>query len=117
MLQVDFLNTNWKHHDIVKLTNGKEYVVQKQKKRYILLLSIECSAYFVADHNIIVSRTYESCHSTYEEALETDTLLPSHRALIEKYQANKDLQPCRLTRTHNLNQVVPNQRTTYNQSY
>ena len=38
MTQEDFLNTDWKHHDIVKLTNGKEYVVQKHKKRYILLL-------------------------------------------------------------------------------
>lgn len=89
MLQKDFLNTDWKHHDIVKLTNGKEYVVQKQKKRYILLLSVEYSTYFVADHNIVVGRTYESCHATYEEPLETDTLLPRHRALIEEYQANK----------------------------
>lgn len=89
MLQAEFLNTNWKHHDIVKLTNDKEYVVQKQKKRHILLLSIEYSAYFIADHNIVVGRTYESCHATYEETLESDTLLPSHRALIEKYQANK----------------------------
>ena len=89
MLQKDFLNTDWKHHDIVKLTNGKEYVVQKQKKRYILLLSVEYSTYFVADHNIVVGRTYESCHATYEETLETDPLLPRHRALIEEYQANK----------------------------
>lgn len=91
MLQGDFLNTNWKHHDIVKLTNGKEYVVQKRKKRHILLLSIEYGAYFAADHNIVVGRTYETCHATYEEALEKDTLQPSHRALIEKYQANKPI--------------------------
>ena len=91
MLQKDFLNADWKHHDIVKLTNGKEYVVQKQKTRHILLLSIEYSTYFVADHNIIVGRTYKSVHATYEEALKTDTLQPSHRALIEKYQANKQI--------------------------
>ena len=89
MLQGDFLNKYWKHHDIVKLTNGKEYVVQKKKKRCILLLSIEYNAFFTADHNIVVGRTYESCHATYEEALETDTILPRHRALIEEYQANK----------------------------
>ena len=89
MTQEDFLNTDWKHHDIVKLTNGKEYVVQKHKKRYILLLSVEYSAYFVADHNIVVGRTYESHHVTYEEALETDIFTPSHRFLIEEYQANK----------------------------
>lgn len=89
MIQDDFLNTNWKHHDIVKLTNGKEYVVQKHKKRYLLLISVEYSAYFVADHNIIVGRTYESRYGTYEEALETDTLTPHHRALIEEYQVHK----------------------------
>lgn len=89
MVQEEFLNTDWKHYDIVKLTNGKEYVVQKHKKRYILLLSVEYSAYFVADHNIVVGRTYESHHATYEEALETDILTPSHRVLIEEYQANK----------------------------
>lgn len=89
MVQEEFLNIDWKHHNIVKLTNGKEYVVQKHKKRYILLLSVEYSAYFVADHNIVVDRTYESHHATYEEALETDILTPSHRILIEEYQANK----------------------------
>lgn len=89
MLQEDFLKIDWKHHDIVKLTNGKEYVVQKHKKRYILLISVEYGAYFVADHNIVVGRTYESRHATYEEALEADDLAPSHRALIEEYQANK----------------------------
>ena len=89
MLQEDFLKIDWKHHDIVKLTNGKEYVVQKHKKRYILLISVEYSAYFVADHNIVVGRTYESRHATYEEALEADALTPSHRVLIEEYQANK----------------------------
>jgi len=97
MLQEDFLKTNWKHHDIVKLTNGKEYVVQKQKKRYILLLSIEYEAYFVADHNIVMDRTYASCHDTYEEALTTDILQPNHRSLIEEYISKRDLrnnQPC-----------------------
>lgn len=90
MTQEDFLNTDWRHHDIVKLTNRKEYVVQKKKKRYILLLSVEYGAYFVADHNIVVDRTYASCHDTYEEALATDTLQPSHRALIEEYISNRD---------------------------
>lgn len=96
MLEEDFLNIGWKHHDIVKLTNGKEYVVQTQKKRYILLLSVEYEAYFVADHNIVVGRTYASCLDTYEEDLATDTLQPSHRALIEEYISKRDqrtLQP------------------------
>lgn len=85
MLQEDFLKTDWKHHDIVKLTNGKEYVVQKQKKRYILLLSVEYEAYFVADHKIVEDRTFASCHDTYEEALADNSLQPSHRALVEEY--------------------------------
>lgn len=85
MRQEDFLNIGWKHHDIVKLTNGKEYVVQNQKKRYILLLSVEYRAYFVADHNIVVDRTYSSCHDTFEEALAAGTLQASHRTLIEEY--------------------------------
>lgn len=96
MTQENFLKTDWKHHDIVKLTNGKEYVVQKQKKRYVLLLSVEYEAYFVADHNIVVGRTYVSCYDTYEEELATDTLQPSHRALIEEYISKRDhrtLQP------------------------
>ena len=40
MVQEEFLNIDWKHHNIVKLTNGKEYVVQKHKKKYILLISL-----------------------------------------------------------------------------
>lgn len=92
MLQEDFLNIGWKHHDIVKLTNGKEYVVQTQKKRYILLLSVEYGAYFVADHNIVVDRTYASCHDTFEEALTTYILQPSHRSLIEEYISKRDLR-------------------------
>ena len=89
MVQEEFLNIDWKHHNIVKLTNGKEYVVQKHKKKYILLISVEYSAYFVADHNIFVGRTYESRHATCEEALETGILTPSQRALIEEYQTHK----------------------------
>ena len=82
-------NIDWKHHNIVKLTNGKEYVVQKHKKKYILLISVEYGAYFITDHNIVVGRTYESRHATYEEALEIGILTPSQRALIEEYQAHK----------------------------
>ena len=89
MVQEEYLNIDWKHHNIVKLTNGKENVVQKHKKKYILLISVEYSAYFVADHNIVVGRTYESRHATYEEALETGILTPSQRALIEEYQTHK----------------------------
>ena len=88
MLQEDFLTTNWKHHDIVKLSNGKEYVVQKHKKRYLLLLSVEYGAYFVAGHNITIGRTYESNFDTYEEDLQYDNLKPEHRKLIEEYIAN-----------------------------
>lgn len=91
MVQEEFLNTDWKHHDIVKLTNGKEYVVQKQKKRYLLLLSVEYSAYFVADHNIVVDRTYVSYHDTFEEALTTDILQPNHRTLIEEYISKREI--------------------------
>ena len=89
MVQEEFLNIDWKHHNIVRLTNGKEHVVQKHKKKYILLISVEYSAYFVADHNIVVGRTYESRHATCEEALETGILTPSQRALIEEYQTHK----------------------------
>ena len=90
MVQEEYLNIDWKHHNIVKLTNGKEYVVQKHKKKYILLISVEYSAYFVADHNIVVDRTYASCHDTYEEALATHVLQPIHRALIEEYISKRD---------------------------
>ena len=50
-------STDWQHGNRVRLTNGKEYHVMRQKKRYLLLLSVEYMAYFVADHRIIQSRT------------------------------------------------------------
>ena len=81
MVQEEYLNIDWKHHNIVKLTNGKENVVQKHKKKYILLISVEYSAYFIAAHNIVRGRTYESRHATYEEALETGILTPKPACL------------------------------------
>ncbi|MCQ2096216.1 MAG: hypothetical protein MJY59_05705 [Bacteroidaceae bacterium] len=57
MTERDYQNTDWQHGNKVRLTNGKEYFVMRQKKRYLLLLSEEYMAYFVADHRIIDCRT------------------------------------------------------------
>lgn len=50
-------STDWQHGNRVRLTNGKEYLVMKKKKRFLLLLSVEHMAYFIASHQIIDCRT------------------------------------------------------------
>ena len=57
MTAEEYNSTDWQHGNSVRLTNGKEYLVMRQKKRFLLLLSVEFMAYFVADHRIIDCRT------------------------------------------------------------
>lgn len=60
----EFNEINWHRGNTAKLKNGKEYLVKGTKGhgRYLLLYSAEYNSCFVADYNIVDSRT-----SDYEE--------------------------------------------------
>lgn len=57
MTQEEYNSTDWNRGNRVRLTNGKEYLVRRQKKRFLILYSAEYDAFFIADHHIIVCRT------------------------------------------------------------
>lgn len=63
----EFIDTNWKRGNVVKLKNGKEYPVKGTKchGKYLLLFSPEYEKCFVADYRIVDKRT-----SDYEEPAE-----------------------------------------------
>lgn len=71
MTQEEFNNTNWHRGNVVKLRNGKEYLVKglKAHGRYLLLYSYEYESSFVADYNIVDCRTsdYEEPEEVYLE--------------------------------------------------
>ena len=60
----EFVDTNWHRGNVVRLKNGKEYLVKGTKGhgRWLLLYSEEYDAKFVADYRIVDCRT-----SVYEE--------------------------------------------------
>lgn len=60
MTQEEYNSTDWNRGNRVRLTNGKEYLVRRQKKRYLILYSAEYDAFFIADHHIIVCRTCDA---------------------------------------------------------
>lgn len=89
MTELEFNNTNWQHHDIVRLTNGKQYVVQKKKrKKYILLFSTEYETYFVADYRITECRTHIA-KDDYTEILASTDISAEVRIVIAEYEAKK----------------------------
>ena len=63
----EFVDTNWHRGNVVRLKNGKEYLVKGTKGhgRWLLLYSEEYDAKFVADYRIVDCRT-----SDYEEPVE-----------------------------------------------
>lgn len=63
----EFVDTNWHRGNVVKLKNGKEYLVKgvKAHGKYLLLYSREYDANFVVDYRIVNRRT-----SDYEEPKE-----------------------------------------------
>ncbi|MBQ0075151.1 MAG: hypothetical protein KBT34_13295 [Prevotella sp.] len=67
----DFVDTNWHRGNVVKLMNGKEYLVKgvKGHGRWLLLYSEEFDAKFVADYRIVDCRTsdYEEPEEVYLE--------------------------------------------------
>lgn len=67
MTQKEFTETNWHRGNVVKLENGKEYLVKGTKShgKYLLLYSEEYDKCFITDHNIVDCRT-----SDYEEPIE-----------------------------------------------
>ena len=71
MTQKEFNETNWHRGNVVKLMNGKEYLMKGTKAhgKYLLLYSHEYDAHFVADYRIVDSRTsdYEEPEEVYLE--------------------------------------------------
>ena len=67
----EFVDTNWHRGNVVKLKNGKEYLVKGTKGhgRWLLLYSEEYDAKFVADYRIVDCRTsdYEEPEEVYLE--------------------------------------------------
>lgn len=67
----EFVDTNWHRGNVVKLQNGKEYLVKGTKGhgRWLLLYSEEYDAKFVADYRIVECRTsdYEEPEEVYLE--------------------------------------------------
>ena len=67
----EFVDTNWHRGNVVKLKNGKEYLVKgiKGHGRWLLLYSEEFDAKFVADYRIVDCRTsdYEEPEEVYLE--------------------------------------------------
>lgn len=67
MTQEEFNAINWHRGNVVRLNNGKEYLVKGTKghNRFLLLYSHEFDSSFVADYRIVDCRT-----SDYEEPVE-----------------------------------------------
>ena len=67
----EFVDTNWHRGNVVKLKNGKEYLVKGTKGhgRWLLLYSEEYDKCFVADYRIVDCRTsdYEEPEEVYLE--------------------------------------------------
>ena len=67
----EFVDTNWHRGNVVRLKNGKEYLVKGTKGhgRWLLLYSEEYDAKFVADYRIVDCRTsdYEEPEEVYLE--------------------------------------------------
>ena len=67
----EFVDTNWHRGNVVKLKNGKEYLVKgvKGHGRWLLLYSEEYDKCFVADYRIVDCRTsdYEEPEEVYLE--------------------------------------------------
>lgn len=71
MTQEEFNGINWHRGNVVRLKNGKEYLVKGTKGhgKYLLLYSLEFDSNFVADHCIVMERTsdYEEPEEVYLE--------------------------------------------------
>lgn len=67
MTQEEYFSIDWKRGNMVRLTNGKEYMVRAVKKKCLLLHSDEHYAYFVVDHRIIDCRTSDAVEQKKEE--------------------------------------------------
>ena len=83
----EFVDTNWHRGNVVKLKNGKEYLVKGTKGhgRWLLLYSEEYDAKFVADYRIVDCRT-----SDYEEPEEV--YLEKNRKHQEEADAKREAE-------------------------
>lgn len=93
MTHKEFLDTNWHRGNVVKLENGKEYLVKGVKGRgnYLLLYSLEYDARFVADYRIVDCRTsdYEEPEEVYLEMKRQKQAQAEARRLAEHEAAMK----------------------------
>lgn len=104
MTQEEFKNTNWHRGNMVKLDNGKEYLVKglKSHGNYLLLYSWEYDSCFIADHNIVAYRTddYEEPEEIYlemkrrkqEEARERMEAEKQERLRLKEERKQRNLQ-------------------------
>ncbi len=83
----EFNEINWHRGNVVKLENGKEYLVKGTKGhgKYLLLYSLEYDKCFVADYNIVDCRT-----SDYEEPEEV--YLEMKRQKREEAEAKREAE-------------------------
>ena len=83
----EFVDTNWHRGNVVRLKNGKEYIVKGTKGhgRWLLLYSEEFDAKFVADYRIVDCRT-----SDYEEPEEV--YLEKKRKHQEEAEAKREAE-------------------------
>ncbi len=102
MTREEYLSIDWKRGNIVKLTNGKEYVVRAVKKKCLLLHSDEFYSYFVADHRIIDCRTSDATEIKKEER--PDQYRPKQQYRTQQYRPQRQQN----NRYHN-NQYRSNQ--------
>lgn len=74
MTQEEFNSIDWHRGNSVKLLNGKEYLVKKVKKKYLLLWTFEYEKYFIADCRIIDCRTSDFIDDTPKKSKEDEDL-------------------------------------------
>lgn len=58
MTQEEFNTLDWRHNDVVRLSNGKEYLVKIKQTKRLILWTDEYEKYFMATPHIIECRTY-----------------------------------------------------------
>lgn len=87
----EFVDTNWHRGNVVRLKNGKEYLVKGTKGhgRWLLLYSEEYDAKFVADYRIVDCRTsdYEEPEEVYLEKKR------KHQEALARKAAKANKQP------------------------
>lgn len=99
MTQEEYNSTDWNRGNRVKLTNGKEYSVRKQKKRFLILYSEEYEAYFIADHHIIDCRTSDAIEPFEKKESHTAETNRVGECTPKSQPAKEEATPCKSAAT------------------